>query len=222
MVQHTRLINSRFTSNTYILTKDGEDSVWIIDPGDAQQILDCITAHKKGNVAGILLTHTHFDHFYGTNDILMRYPSFSVYVANKYGRDGLFDSRQNGSRYSELGSVTLSVDTNIIYYGEELSLWNGEVMKVIPTPGHSNDSVCLLVGNLLFSGDTLIKDVRTVTKLKGGSVEKLEESMKVIATLKGNHLRVMPGHGDEFELDKYDLEKMNNNPLRNQRICQQL
>lgn len=221
MVQHTRLINSRFSSNTYILSTDGEDSVWIVDPGDAQQILDWMTAHNKNSVAGILLTHSHFDHFYGANDILLRYPSCPIYIANEYGRDGLFDSRQNGSRYSELGSVTLSVDTDIVYYGEDFLLWNGEVMKVIPTPGHSDDSVCLLVGNMLFSGDTLIKDIRTVTKLKGGSVEKLEESMKVIESLKGKHLRVMPGHGDEFELDGYDLNKMNNNPLKNQRICQQ-
>ena len=94
-------------------------------------------------------------------------------------------------------------------------LWNGVEIKTFNTPGHSDDSQCLIVDGMLFTGDTLIKNVRTVTKLKGGSVEKLEESVKFIASLKGNHLKVMPGHDEEFWLDEYDLKKMNDNPLKN-------
>lgn len=221
MIQHARFTNSRFTSNSYILYKENEDSVWIVDPGDAQQILEWMHEHGKGSAAGILLTHTHFDHFYGANDILLRFPSCRLYVAGEYGRNGLFDSKQNGSRYSESGIVALNEDVDIKYYNEQVILWQDEAMKVLSTPGHSDDSVCLLVDGLLFTGDTLIKDVRTVTKLRGGSVEKLEESIKIFSTLKGNNIQVMPGHGDEFELDKYDLNKMNNNPLSTQRICQQ-
>lgn len=44
-------------------------------------------------------------------------------------------------------------------------------------------------------------------KLKGGSVVKLEKSLKMIAGLKGNGLKVMPGHGEEFTLDGYDINR---------------
>ena len=55
-------------------------------------------------------------------------------------------------------------------------------------------------------GDTLIKDIRTVTKLKGGSVEKLYDSLSMIETLKGRELIIYPGHGDMYQLDGYDLK----------------
>lgn len=206
MIQHTRLINTRFTSNTYILSKGDDNSVWLIDPGDVQQILDWLAIHKKDNVAGILLTHTHFDHFYGANDILLRF-SCPLYVAGECGAKGLFDSKQNGSKYTELGVVTVSKDTKIVFYGKELLLWQSEVMKVLITPGHSEDSVCLQIGNLLFTGDTLIYNYRTVTKLRGGDISKLESSIKQLQTLTFKGLQVCPGHGEEFLLDGYDLRK---------------
>ena len=80
-------------------------------------------------------------------------------------------------------------------------------MKVYITPGHSDDSVCLQIDNMLFTGDTLIKDVRTVTKLKGGSVKKLEETVRFLSSLKGKGLTVHAGHEDSFLLDNYNLEK---------------
>ena len=147
------------------------------------------------------------------NEIVSHYPSCIVYIANEYGLNALHNPKINGSKYTEEGPIEITEIAKVEYYCDTMQLWDGVVMKTINTPGHSNDSQCLLVDGRLFTGDTLIKDVRTVTKLKGGSVEKLEESMKIIATLKGRNLRVMPGHGDEFEFDEYNLSKMNNNPL---------
>ena len=60
---------------------------------------------------------------------------------------------------------------------------------------------------MMFSGDTLIKDIRTVTKLKTGSKEKLSVSLRLIEKEKGQGLMVYPGHEDLFSLDDYDLSK---------------
>ena len=144
MIQYARFTNSRFTSNSYILYKENEDSVWIVDPGDAQQILEWMHEHEKENAAGILITHTHFDHFYGANDILPRFPSCQLYVSGEYGRKGLSNFRQNGSLYSEFGIVSVDGCVNIKYYNEQVILWQDEAMKVLSTPGHSDASVCLL------------------------------------------------------------------------------
>ena len=142
-----------------------------------------------------------------------------MYIANEYGLNALHNPKINGSKYTEEGLIVIAEDTKVEFFGDTMQLWGGVEMKTINTPGHSDDSQCLLVEEMLFTGDTLIKDVRTVTKLKGGSVEKLEESMKVIASLKDKHLKVIPGHGEEFDLDDYDLSKMNFNPLNKERIC---
>lgn len=213
MLEVTRFVNSRFSSNTFILSHPEHDDIWVVDPGDTEPVFEWMKTYQKTCITGILLTHAHFDHIYGMNEIVSRYPSCIVYIANEYGLDALHNPKINGSKYTEEGPIEIVENAKVEYYRESMQLWNGMEMKTINTPGHSDDSQCLLVDGMLFTGDTLIKDVRTVTKLKGGSVEKLEESMKVIEALKGNSLRVNPGHGDEFELDKYDLSKISFNPL---------
>lgn len=221
MLEVTKFVNSRFASNTYIMSHPEHENVWVVDPGDTEPVFEWMKNHQKTSVTGILLTHAHFDHIYGVNTILNSYPDCVVYTANEYGVEVLHDPKKNGSRYTEEGAIVIIETANVSFLKKRILLWEGVELQSINTPGHSDDSLCFFAGKKLFTGDTLIKDVRTVTKLKGGSVMKLEESMKVIAALKGSNLQVLPGHGDEFELDEYDLSKMNNNPLNKSRICQQ-
>jgi len=205
MLEVTRFVNSRFNSNTFTLSHSEHDGVWVVDPGDTKPVFEWMKTHQKTSIIGILLTHAHFDHIYGMNEIVSHYPSCIVYVANEYGLKALHNPKINGSKYTEEGPIEIVEYSKVEYYSDTIQLWDDVTMKTINTPGHSEDSLCLLVDSMLFTGDTLIKEVRTVTKLKGGSVEKLEESIKVIAALKGTSLRVMPGHGEEFDLDTYDL-----------------
>ena len=182
MLEVTRFVNSRFSSNTFILSHPEHDDVWVVDPGDTEPVFEWVKSHQKTSVAGILLTHAHFDHIYGMNEIMLHYPSCIVYVANEYGLNALHNPKINGSKYTQEGPVEITENAKVEYYCDTMQLWDGVEMKTINTPGHSDDSQCLLVDNVLFTGDTLIKDVRTVTKLKGGSVGKLEESMKIIVS----------------------------------------
>lgn len=215
MLEVVRFVNSRFTSNTYIIAHPEHENVWVVDPGDIDAVFGWMKAHSKTVISGILLTHAHFDHIYGMNEIISRYPECIIYIANEYGKEALSNPKTNGSRYTEEGPIVVDEKAIIRFYNQTMLLWNGVEIKTFNTPGHSDDSQCLIVDGMLFTGDTLIKNVRTVTKLKGGSVEKLEESMKMIAGLKGDRLRVMPGHGEEFELDGYNLTIAIDNPLNN-------
>lgn len=215
MLEVVRFVNSRFTSNTYIIAHPEYENVWVVDPGDTDAVFGWMKAHSKTVISGILLTHAHFDHIYGMNEIVARYPECVIYIANEYGKEALSNPKVNGSRYTEEGPIVVDEKSIIRYYDETMLLWDDVEIKTFNTPGHSDDSQCFILDGMIFTGDTLIKNVRTVTKLKGGSVEKLEESIKVIAALIGNHLKVMPGHDDVFWLDEYDLNKMNDNPLKN-------
>ena len=205
MVNCERFVNSRFTSNTYIIYHTDYDNVWVVDPGDTEVVFEWMQAHSKTTISGILLTHAHFDHMYGINEVISHFPSVKVYVSNEYGKEALNDAKKNGSKYTEEGSLIIDEKATISFYDDRMQLWERVEMRTINTPGHSDDSQCILVDGMLFTGDTLIKDVRTVTKLKGGSVEKLVESINAIAILKGNNYMVMPGHGEAFALDSYDL-----------------
>lgn len=157
--------------------------------------------------SGILLTHAHFDHIYGINEIVFRYPECFIYIANEYGKEALNNPKTNGSKYTDEGSLIVDEKATVLFFDETLQLWEDVEIRTFNTPGHSEDSQCFILDGMLFTGDTLIKDVRTVTKLKGGSVVKLEKSLKMIAGLKGNGLKVMPGHGEEFTLDGYDINR---------------
>ncbi len=215
MIEVERFVNSRFTSNTYIISHPKYDDVWVIDPGDTDNVFEWMKVHSKASITGILLTHAHFDHIYGMNEILSHYPKCVVYIANDYGLEALHNPKANGSKYTEEGPIVINDNARIEHYKNKMRLWDSVEMQTINTPGHSDDSQCLIVDGVIFTGDTLIKDVRTVTKLKGGSVEKLNETVKIFVELKGNKLKVMPGHDEDFWLDEYDLSKMNYNPLNN-------
>lgn len=205
MIEIQRFVNSRFSSNTYVLSQPEYDNVWIVDPGDTEKIFEWMKIHSKTNVTGILLTHAHFDHIYGVNDILAHFSQCKVYIANEYGQRALYDAKSNGSKYTEEGPITLPKDANICFYPEILELWSGVMLYTMYTPGHSDDSQCFYVDGNLFTGDTLIKDTRTVTKLKSGSVEKLNATIGNISSLQGKGMIICAGHGDIFLLDGYDL-----------------
>lgn len=208
MLEVVRYINSRFTSNTYIISHPVHNDIWVVDPGDTNSVFEWMKVHSKTSIKGILLTHAHFDHLYGMNEIISQYPQCVVYIANDYGCEALHNPKTNGSKYTEEGPIVIDENAQIAFYKDKMQLWDDVEMQTINTPGHSDDSQCLLVGGMVFTGDTLIKDVRTVTKLKGGSVEKLDETVGLLEQLKGHGLIVMPGHGDEFELDDYDYSKI--------------
>ena len=74
-----------------------------------------------------------------------------------------------------------------------LSIGNLEV-RTIHTPGHSPGSSCYLVGNNLFTGDTLFVGDVGRSDLVGGSFETLLRSIKERIIVLPEETRVWPGH----------------------------
>ena len=209
-----RFVNSLFTSNAYIISYENKSDIWVVDPGDTLPIYQWMAENGKTEIKGILLTHSHFDHIYGINDIISRYPQSVIYVANESGKHALFDAKLNGSKYTER-AIIISECAKVCYYPSQFYLWYNIPISVYMTPGHSDDSVCFTISHHLFTGDTLIKDTRTVTKLKNGSVEKLKQSLKLIKSIDIEPCIILPGHGEEFFLRGYDFNKALYNKLRN-------
>ena len=56
--KHPQIVNSVFTSNTYILSVEGKDGHVLIDIGDIAPIKQCVQ-EKCGTVQALFLTHTH-------------------------------------------------------------------------------------------------------------------------------------------------------------------
>ena len=67
----------------------------------------------------------------------------------------------------------------------------------VPTPGHSGDMVCFVIGDLVFSGDTLFKDA-----VGGGDFAAIKHAvMDVYMAMPHGH-RVLPGHTDETTIGR--------------------
>jgi glyoxylase-like metal-dependent hydrolase (beta-lactamase superfamily II) len=65
---------------------------------------------------------------------------------------------------------------------------------VLCTPGHSQGSVCLLCGDLLFSGDTLFCGDIGRTDLSGGSEQQMRHSLARLWDAVPDDTQVLPGH----------------------------
>lgn len=209
MIAVHQIINFPVPSNCFVLyDKEVGVDCAIIDPGGkSDEIIDTFIEQEGLTPQYIILTHEHFDHCWGVNELVERY-SIPI-VCSALCAECLPYEKKNCSvfyDYNErfiITSKTISVeslDYVLPFAGTELCFFM--------TPGHTNASVCFTVGNALFTGDTLIKDLRTVTKLPTGSVTKLHESIDLFKSMQGKGYMVYPGHGDSFELDGYNLELM--------------
>lgn len=202
-------VNDPVMSNCYVLfdKSSGKDCI-IVDPGSRSE--DELIAHltAEGLIPRyIILTHEHFDHCWGVNQLVSRYPV--PIICSQLCGDAIKNEKRNCSVFYDNGesffidSGTLSTESieSVLCFGEH-------EIRFFKTPGHTEASISFIVGQYLFTGDTLIQDERTVTKLPTGSAVELRVSLSLYSMMQGNGYRVFPGHGQEFDLDGYSLEKM--------------
>jgi glyoxylase-like metal-dependent hydrolase (beta-lactamase superfamily II) len=165
-------------TNTWVIAEPGSLSVVVIDPGpeDESHLRRVLAAATAGDrrVAGILLTHGHLDHSAGAVRLaeLSGAPVQAADPARRLGTDGFAD-----------GDV-------ITVAGCEL--------RVVATPGHSSDSVSLLLpaDGALLTGDTVLGRGTTVIAQDGNLGDYLRslEALRELAEAAGLHL-LLPGHG---------------------------
>ena len=89
----------------------------------------------------------------------------------------------------------------LIQEGDEL--WLDELkLRFYAMPGHTDGSLAVIVNDVIFTGDTLLKNGHGKTSLPGGNTEKLISSIRrMLKEFEGNY-RILPGHRDETTLDE--------------------
>lgn len=86
--------------------------------------------------------------------------------------------------------------------------WCGMDIRFIPTPGHTQASMCFAIGNHLFTGDTIIKGEKTVTKLPGGNRTEWENSIKELKEKYGKKDPVLCcGHGENWKFSEAGINQ---------------
>ena len=203
-----RIINEPVPSNCYVLYNkvEGGNCV-VVDPGsrDNAKLLSFLN-EKNLSPIYIVLTHEHFDHIWGVNEIVGRYKI--PIVCSELCSLRIKDSFDNCSvMYDDSMAVVINGSmTSVESLGGEMQ-FGTELFRFFPTPGHSDASVSFMVAGCLFTGDALIKDLKTIIKLPTGSKTKQQETIATLGKLQGRGLMVYPGHGEPFAMDGYDLRK---------------
>lgn len=195
-----RFINSLFSSNTYLLYKEDEDFVWLVDCGDVEPIIEWCK-EKERRVEGVFITHSHFDHIYGLCDLLSYFPNVRVYTSLN-GRIGLSSSRYNMSLYHE-EPFEFKGESIILFDGDKMSLYPSIDLWVYETPGHDWSCLSYLVdNNYFFTGDSYIPGLKIVTNFPKSDKQRAIASLGKIQNLTKYCVYICPGHENIQQIRK--------------------
>lgn len=191
-MQVVRFVNSIYASNSYILKKEPFEKVWLIDCGDAKPILEWLSKNKK-ILNGIFITHTHFDHIYGLNDVVSKFPQCAVYTSIP-GSGGLRSVKLNLSQFNETPFVYRLGGNRTLKEGNSIELFPDTFLQVFETPGHDWSCLTYKIANNLFSGDSWLPNGKVIANFPKSDQKLALQSEKRICELAANCV-IHPGHG---------------------------
>ncbi|NLN65396.1 MAG: MBL fold metallo-hydrolase [Clostridiaceae bacterium] len=178
-------------SNVYMVSGNGE--AVIIDCGCNPDTILNLAGNNMLTVKHVILTHGHFDHIYYT-DALREKADVQVHI-HEADANCLVDPYLNGmALFPVKGTKTFHPADHLLKDGDILEC-GGLSYHIIHTPGHSKGSICIHVGNALFTGDTLFHTSIGRTDLPGGSMEDIEKSIREKLYSLQDETAVYPGHG---------------------------
>jgi len=131
-------------------------------------------------------THTHADH-----------NSACKVLRERYGIKTVMH------RATDAPYIDVSVED-----GDEIK-FGQQSLKVVYTPGHTQDAMCLLFKDRIFTGDTLLIGGCGRTDLPGGNAEAQYQSLLKLKSL-GDEIRVYPGHDYREAVSTLGDEKQKN------------
>jgi glyoxylase-like metal-dependent hydrolase (beta-lactamase superfamily II) len=157
-------------TNTWLLESDG--NLVVIDPGPISDshLAAIFVAIGRRSVTSVLVTHTHSDHAPLANPLAreLEVPAYGHSAGPEFDPD----LRLTGGSTITVGSMTL---------------------EVIHTPGHSDDHLCFLTGQILFTGDHIMGGSSVMVEDMGSYLRSLERLQDLDLD------RLYPGHGPEIE-----------------------
>lgn len=134
--------------------------VFVVDPGDAAPVIAYLQAKQK-KLAGILITHHHWDHTNGVATLAEQFPDCVIYGPHNSPFEGIKHPLKEGD------TITLS----------PLPI----TLTVFETPGHTLDHISYYNHDMLFCGDTLFS--AGCGRLFEGTAQQMHHSMQKLVTL---------------------------------------
>jgi len=178
--------------NCFLLRRDGAEEALIVDPGEEAPRLLAAIDELGVKLAGILLTHTHFDHV-GAVAPVAKATGAEVWVP-EIERPVLADIN-SFVPFEGFGPFESYEAEHTLAGGERLELAGFEI-EVVFTPGHSPGHITFSIPAeaAVFSGDVLFQGSVGRTDLPGGDWPTLLESIRTLTESLPAETVVYPGH----------------------------
>ena len=180
--------------NCYLVADRETGSAVVIDPGDEpDRILDRI-AQRRYRIGAILLTHAHFDHILGVQDV-----KETLGVPVMMSKADLFlytRLPEIAQHYGFHAEEPPPIDC-YLKAGDTLPV-GSQTLTVLETPGHSPGGLSFLAAgepDCLFGGDALFQGSIGRTDLPGASFDLLCTSIRNQLYTLNSRTVVYPGHG---------------------------
>jgi glyoxylase-like metal-dependent hydrolase (beta-lactamase superfamily II) len=176
----------------------------VIDPGDDVTDLRLELDRSGARCAGILVTHTHFDHIGGIAD-LAESSGAPVYVSDTEA----FVLERPDDVYASYGVQIRPWTAERRLQGDEQFELAGIEWQTVPVPGHSPGHLAFAAEGALFSGDVLFAGSVGRVDLPGGDWDTLLHSISRLAERFPPETVVYSGHGPPTTLG----EELARNPF---------
>jgi len=190
-------IKYRGDNFSYVIADEDSREAVVVDPSFNADAISLLLKDKGFDLKYIVDTHGHPDHTAGNEEL-----------------KSAFHSKIVAHKLSHLDKDISVVDGDIIRAGKVC-------LKVIYTPGHTPDSICLLTDGKMLTGDTLFVGECGRTDLPGGSVKDMYASLLQKISKLPDETEVYPGHdyGSSFS-STVGREKRTNYTLQNRTLQQ--
>lgn len=182
--------------NCYILRHRPSGSLTVVDPGgDGARILRQLEG-MGGSIAGVLLTHGHFDHL-GAVAALQDHFGLSC----RAHRDEQPVIERAAALAAMMTGEKVDGPRSCDYYDGEPTLEIGGLsLRVLHTPGHTPGGICLCGEGFVLTGDTLFEHGVGRTDLPGGDGRKLQTSITRLLDELSEDDELFAGHGPSWSV----------------------
>jgi len=181
-------------TNCYVVRADrGVAEAVVIDPGGDAATIRLELAQMSVSVAGIIVTHTHYDHIGAVAD-LAEASGAPVYVSSVEA-----PVLAEPSAYYP-GIPIRPYQDDVLLAGDETIELAGISFETVQVPGHSPGHLAFYADLCLFSGDVLFAGSVGRVDLPGADWDTLLASVRTLADRYPPETIVYPGHGPQTTL----------------------
>jgi hydroxyacylglutathione hydrolase len=161
-------------NNNYLVVDPGTRLALLVDPAWQIEEIHAAIAREGATLAGVLLTHSHFDHI-----------DLAGAVSAHYGCPVWMSEQEiKASRFSL---------PNLVPIGARPWRVGGMLVEPILTPGHTPGCVCYLIGDNLFTGDVLFAEGCGICNGVDAAYA-MYDSLELLKARLLPHTRIYPGH----------------------------